>query len=167
MSWHTARALMRVNVEAAAHLTLLCLRDMRRRGRGHIIAVGSISAGLPSQGIALYGATKAFLDNFMTALHRESAGTGVRISVLRPGPVLTEFGATAGRQPHGLRVPTERIGVSAEVVADGIRSLLRRPRRVLYIPAWLGLVPWVELSFGWLIDSIGPLLLRAQTPRST
>jgi hypothetical protein len=167
MSWHTARNLMRVNMEAAAHMTLLCLRDMRRRGRGHIITVGSISGGIPSQGIALYGATKAFLDNFVTALHRESVGTGVCISILRPGPVLTEFGATARQQPHGLRVPTERVGVSAGAVADGIRSLLRHPRRVVYIPFWLRAVPWVELSFGWLMDRIGPLLLRAQAPRRT
>jgi hypothetical protein len=36
------------------------------------------------------------------------------------------------------------------------------PRRVIYIPESLRIVPWVELSFGWIIDRIGPLLLRKQ-----
>jgi hypothetical protein len=31
------------------------------------------------------------------------------------------------------------------------------------VPGILGFVPWVELLFGWLIDLIGPLLLRRKT----
>ena len=128
--------------------------------------MGSIAGGLPSQGIALYGATKSFLDAFATALHRELRGTGVHVSVVRPGAVLTEFGAAARRHPHGLPVPTERIGVTAEQVAAAIGNLIRRPRRVVYIPAWLRFVPWAELTVGWMIDRIGPLLLeRSAAPR--
>ena len=163
MSWKTARQLVRVNVEATAELTLLCLREMRKRGRGHIITVGSIAGGIPSQGVALYGATKAFIDNFTTALHRELMGTGVKVSVVRPGPVRTEFSEAALRHPNGLHVPTERIGVSSEQVAAAIWGLIRNPRRVVYIPSWLRVVPWAELAFGWIIDRIGPLLLRRQS----
>jgi hypothetical protein len=39
---------------------------------------------------------------------------------------------------------------------------LLRPRRVAYVPSWLRLVPWAELTFGWIIDRIGPLLLKRQ-----
>jgi len=162
MTWKTARQLLRVNVESTTHLTLMCLRDMRKRGRGHIITVGSIAGGLPSQGVALYGATKSFLDNFSTAVHRELKGTGVHLSVVRPGPVRTEFGEAARRHPNGLPVPTESIGVSPEQVAAGILRIIRRPRRVMYIPSWLRIVPWVELVFGWIIDRLGPLLLKWQ-----
>lgn len=162
MAWETARNILRVNVEAVVQLTLAFLRAMRERGWGHIINIGSISGSLPSQGIAVYGATKSFLDNFTTALHRELSGSSVHVSVVRAGPVRTEFGEAARRHEHALPLPTERMGIPAEQVAERIVHLIRRPRRVVYVPAWLRLVPLVELSLGWLIDRLGPLLLNRQ-----
>jgi short-subunit dehydrogenase len=162
MSWKTALEMLQVNVEAVVQLTLGFLHRMRERNAGHIINVGSISGSIPSQGIALYGATKSFLDNFSTALFRELSWTGVHISVVRAGAVRTEFGEAALQHENGLHVPTEKVGVSAEAVAGRIWGLIRRPQRVIYVPNWLRLVPWAELAFGWIIDRVGPLLLEKQ-----
>ncbi len=162
MSWRTAWEMLQVNVEAVVQLSLGFLKSMRARGRGHIVNVGSISGSLPSQGIALYGATKSFLDNFTTALFRELAGTRLHVSVVRAGPVKTEFGEAALKHDNGLHIPTERVGVTADVVAGRIWKLLLHPRRVIYVPDWLRIVPWTELAFGWIIDRVGPLLLRRQ-----
>ncbi len=101
-------------------------------------------------------------DNFTTALHRELTGTRVHVSVVRAGPVRTEFGEAALKQENGGHVPTEQIGVTSDVVAWAIWKLLLRPRRVVYVPRWLRIVPWAELSFGWIIDRLGPLLLKRQ-----
>lgn len=160
MPWQTAWEMVQVNVAALAQFSLHFLPGMQARHSGHIINVGSISGSLPSQGIALYGASKAFVDNFTTALYREVGGTGVRVSVVRAGPVRTEFCEQAAQRENGGHLPTERIGVSAETVAERIWGLLRRPRRVIYVPGWMALTPWVEGSFGWLIDRVGPLLLK-------
>ncbi len=162
MSWKTAQEMLQVNVEAVVQLSLSFLTRMRQRNTGHIINIGSISGSLPSQGIALYGATKSFLDNFTTALHRELTGTNVHVSVVRAGPVRTEFGAAALALDHGGHVPTEKMGVLPEKVADRIWSLVQHPHRLTYIPGYLRLVPWLELSFGWIIDRVGPLLLKKQ-----
>ena len=62
----------------------------------------------------------------------------------------------------GIGAATERMGVTAEHVAQRIWQLLLHPKRVIYIPRWLSIIPWVELSFGWLEDWIGPLLLKRQ-----
>lgn len=163
MPWTIASEILQVNVAAAVHFTLLCLNKMRSLGSGHIINVGSISGSLPSQGVALYGATKSFLDNFTTALYRELTGTRLHVSVVRAGPVLTEFCDTAAGLEGGFHIPTERMGVSAETVANHIWRLLEHPRRVIYVPFWLAITPYVESTFGWLIDRLGPLLLRTQT----
>jgi uncharacterized protein len=160
MSWKTALEMLQVNVEAVVQFTINFLAKMRSRNAGHIINIGSISGSIPSQGIALYGATKSFLDNFSTALHRELKGTGVHVSVVRAGAVKTEFGESALARDHGGHVPTERMGVSAEHVAARIWNLIQKPRRVIYVPDWLRLVPWAELTFGWVIDRLGPLLLK-------
>jgi short-subunit dehydrogenase len=162
MTWKTALDMLQVNIEAVVQLSLSFLRGMRRSNSGHIINIGSISGSIPSQGIALYGATKSFLDNFTSALHRELAGTRVHISVVRAGPVLTEFGKAALAQENGGHVPTEKVGVPAERVAERIWHLIQHPRRMIYVPEYLRIVPWLELSFGWIIDRLGPLLLKKQ-----
>ena len=166
MQWKTAWEILQVNVEAVVQLTLGFLGKMRRRDAGHIINIGSISGSLPSQGIALYGATKSFLDNFTTALHRELTGTRVHISVVRAGPVRTEFGEMALLKENGGHVPTEHVGVTADYVAWRIWKLMLRPQRVIYVPGWLRVVPWTEMTFGWIIDRVGPLLLKKKKPES-
>jgi short-subunit dehydrogenase len=165
MPWTIASEILHVNIEAVVHFTLLCLNKMRAIGSGHIINVGSISGSLPSQGVAVYGASKSFLDNFTTALYRELTGTHLHVSVVRAGPVLTEFDDTVANLNGGLHLPTEHIGVSAETVAERIWRLLEHPRRVIYVPSWLSITPYIENTFGWLIDRLGPLLLRAETRR--
>jgi uncharacterized protein len=160
MPWETAREMLQVNVEATAHLTALFLPGMCERKHGHVVNVGSVAGSIPSQGIAVYAATKAFEDAFTTALHRETRGTGIHVSVVRAGPVRTEFCESAVQRENGGHLPTERIGVSAKYVAAQIGRLLQHPRRVIYVPWWLRITPWIELSFGWLEDRLGPLLLR-------
>jgi short-subunit dehydrogenase len=162
MPWKTALEMLQVNVEAVVQLTLGFLGKMRQRNAGHIINVGSISGSIPSQGVAVYGATKSFLDNFTTALHRELTGTRVHVSVVRAGPVRTEFCETALQRENGMHIPTENVGLTSEQVAQRIWTLMLRPRRVVYLPEYLRLVPWAELAFGWIIDRMGPLLLRNQ-----
>ncbi len=162
MPWKTAWEMLQVNVEAVVQLTIGFLGRMRVRDAGHIINVGSISGSIPSQGIALYGATKSVLDNFTTALYRELTGTRVHVSVVRAGPVRTEFGEVALSKENGGPIPTEHVGVTADYVAWCIWKLMLHPRRVIYVPGWLQVVPWAELAFGWIIDRVGPLLLRKQ-----
>jgi short-subunit dehydrogenase len=165
MPWPTAREMIRLNVVAVAHLASLFLPSMKARGRGHIILVGSVAGGIPSQGVALYSGSKAFLDAFATSLHRELRGTGLHASVIRPGPVATEFFEAASAKPAGSRVPAEGLAIRPERVAEAIWRVLVRPRRAVYVPATLAVVPWIEALLGWLMDRLGPLHLRARRTR--
>jgi len=164
MPWNVARDMVRVNNEAATHLTLLALPEMRAEGAGHIVHLGSMVAHLPSQGVAVYAATKAYEHALASALYRELAKSGVCVSVVHPGPVRTGFFGRAGCQPHGMPVPAESLAISPERVAERIWGVLVRRSRVAFVPRLLGLTPWVELLFGWLIDLIGPALLRKRRP---
>lgn len=163
MPWEVTVEMLRVNLAAVVHLTHLFLPGMKSRRCGRVINIGSIAGCIPSQGVVIYSSTKAFLDAFTTSLHRELAHTGVTASVVRAGPVRTEFCNRAAALESGLRLPTERIGVSADRVARVACSLLHRPRRVVYVPVILALTPWLENIFGWLMDQAGPLLLKRQS----
>jgi short-subunit dehydrogenase len=160
MAFATAHEMLQVNISAVIQLTRLLLPGMLERRSGHIINIGSIAGSMPNQGVAIYAASKAFLDAFTTSLHRELRGSGVQVSVVRPGPVKTEFFQTARTLPEGGSVPAERFAVSAELVANAVVSLLAHPRRVVFVPWFLGVSAWLEPLFGGLIDRLGPLLLR-------
>ena len=82
------------------------------------------------------------------------------MSVVRAGPVTSEFFQTAASRPSGSPIPAERFGIEPEVVAGRVWSLLHKPRRVVYVPGWLRVAPWIEFFFGWLEDRLGPFLLR-------
>ncbi len=163
MPWETAAEMIKVNVEATVQLSLAFLRDMRSRNTGHIINIGSVAGGLPAQGIAVYGATKSFLDSFTAVLYREMQGSRVHVSVVRAGPVDTEFFPNAAARPKGFAIPLANWGISAEQVANRVWQLIQRPRKAIYIPGILAVTPWVETCFGWLIDHMGPLLLHRKS----
>ncbi|MFH2040624.1 MAG: SDR family oxidoreductase [Chloroflexota bacterium] len=163
MPWETAREMMALNVSACVHLTNLFLAGMRVRGQGHIINIGSIAGSFPNQGVAIYSATKSFLDAFTSVLYRELRGSRIHVSVVRAGPVITEFCESASLRKGGRHLPTEFMGVPAEKVAHRIWDLFKKPRKVIYVPGYLRITPWVELYFGWLVDRLGPLLLKYRT----
>jgi len=165
MPWETARQMIEVNMAALTHLTLLFLSEMKERGKGHIINIGSIAGSIPSQGVALYSATKAFIDALTTSLYRELMGTDVRISVVRAGATATAFFDHAAKGPQGLRIPVDRIAITPEKVANRVWQLIKKPTRVAYVPRILRVVPWIELNLGWLMDRVGPLLLKYQLKR--
>ncbi|MDO9546037.1 MAG: SDR family NAD(P)-dependent oxidoreductase, partial [Pelolinea sp.] len=158
MKWELAKQMAEVNMQAVMHMTNLFLPAMVARKSGHIINIGSIAGALPSQGIAMYSASKAFIDAFTTSLHRELRGSGVHVSVMRLGPVKTDFYDQARELENGRSVPAEKHAISTGRVNSALRDLINHPRRVVYVPGWLAIIKYVENFFGWAVDLLGPLL---------
>jgi short-subunit dehydrogenase len=92
--------MVRVNCEALTVLSRLALPPMLERGRGGIIHVASTASFQPVPYMATYGATKAYVLSFSTALSEEVRGRGVRVMALCPGPVPTGFQDVAGFAIH-------------------------------------------------------------------
>jgi len=84
-----------LNIRALTDLSLAYVESLTRH-RGGILNVGSMAGFLPGPGMAVYYATKAYVLSFSEALHSELGPRGIRVSVLCPGPVPTEFAARAG-----------------------------------------------------------------------
>lgn len=83
--------MVRLNCEAVVGLVHHLVPGMIARRRGGVLLVSSTAAFQPTPMFAVYGATKAFVRSFGEALAEELRGTGVRVSVLCPGPVPTGF----------------------------------------------------------------------------
>lgn len=84
-----------VNTRALTELSLAFV-DSLERHRGGILNVGSVAGFLPGPGSAVYYASKAYVLSFSEALYAELKDRGIRVTVLCPGPVPTEFAARAG-----------------------------------------------------------------------
>jgi uncharacterized protein len=166
MSWKDAENLIELNIIAPTHLISLFLQDMLKKERSHIINIGSIIGKLPEQGVALYSASKGYLDSFTKSLYRELKRKNLSISIIRAGPVKTEFFDSAARISNGRRIPAESLAISPERVAVKTWSLLNRPRRYSYVPFYLLISPLLETFFSWILDLVGPILLNHSKNKS-
>ena len=118
-----------LNMRALTELSVAFV-DSLARHRGGILNVGSVAGFLPGPGMAVYYASKAYVLSFSEALHSELKARGVRVSVLCPGPVPTEFAARAGVK--GRSLAPDFLSQSAEDVAQaGYRGLMRGQRTIV------------------------------------
>lgn len=105
---------------------------MKARGEGHIVSVGSIFALRAAAEWAAYSASKHGVVAFTEAVRKELAQTRIRISLVHPGSVQTEFGSVAGgREP--MVVPAEAYPyppLLPEKVAEAILWIVRQPTGV-------------------------------------
>jgi short-subunit dehydrogenase len=147
-----------LNIRAVTDLSLR-FSDQLIRHRGGILNVGSIAGFLPGPGMAVYYASKAYVLSFSEALRRELAPFGVRVTVLCPGPVPSEFQERAGFEPG---FDSSVLNVSASDVAQaGYRGLMANKRAVLpglgikFVPLLLRLFPR-----GFILGAVGLFQLR-------
>lgn len=89
-------AMIQVNVTTLVELTHRLLPGMVARKRGRILNVGSTAGFQAGPFMAVYYASKAFVNSFSEALAYELDGTGVTVTVSCPGATETEFAAHAG-----------------------------------------------------------------------
>jgi short-subunit dehydrogenase len=85
------RHVIDTNVTGTIYLIQKVGRDMRARGTGRILIVGSEGGFIPGAFHAVYNGSKAFIDSFSLALRAELKGSGVTVTCLMPGPTETEF----------------------------------------------------------------------------
>ena len=126
-------AQIQLNCVTLVELTGLFMPAMTSAGRGLVINVASTAAFQPTPGMAVYGATKAFVLSFTEALWQESKSTGVRVFALCPGATETEFFArtgeeflTSGRQTSAQVVDTAMATIdrSGPTVVSGLKNSL-------------------------------------------
>jgi len=90
-----ARRQFEVNIFGLARLTQLVLPGMRERGDGRIINVGSVGGKFYEPLGAWYHATKFAVEGFSDSLRLELAPYGVRVVIVEPGPIRTEWNELA------------------------------------------------------------------------
>ncbi|XP_059044952.1 3-oxoacyl-[acyl-carrier-protein] reductase FabG-like [Achroia grisella] len=90
--------IMNVNLKAVVHLTALAAPYLTKT-KGSIVNVSSVGGSLtPTSILQIYATSKAALNHFSRGAALELAKSGVRVNVVSPGPVDTDFVENAGVQ---------------------------------------------------------------------
>jgi len=80
---------VRVNCEGALNCVGAVLPGMLLRGRGHIVTISSDAGRKVFPGLAVYSASKSFVEALSQGLRLETAGAGVKVTTVQPGNVST------------------------------------------------------------------------------
>jgi NADP-dependent 3-hydroxy acid dehydrogenase YdfG len=120
------RRTLDVNLTAPFALAHAFLPAMLARRSGHLVTVGSIADRATFPGNSAYAASKHGLRALHEVLRAELRGTGVRATLVSPGPVDTELWDPIDPDNRPGFTPRARM-LSAAAVADAIRWVLLAP----------------------------------------
>ena len=118
-----------VNLTAPFLLVRALVPRLVERGAGHFVTIGSVSDHVPYTGSTAYAASKYGLRGMHEVLRAELARTGVRTTLVSPGPVDTPIWDAV--DPDSKPGFTKRSAMlTAEDVADAVLFAVTRPARV-------------------------------------
>lgn len=120
---------MRTNLGAPFLLIRALVPAMRAAGRGHIVTIGSIADRHTFAGNAAYAATKFGARAMHEVLREETRGTGLRVSLVSPGPVDTPLWDAIDPDSRPGFTPRAAM-LDAEAVADAVLWVVTRPASI-------------------------------------
>ncbi|MEU6812490.1 SDR family NAD(P)-dependent oxidoreductase [Streptomyces sp. NPDC046831] len=141
--------MLKVHCEAVLRLTAAATHGMRDRGRGAVVNVASVAAFVPR---GTYGASKAWVVQFTQGAARDLAGSGVRLMVLCPGFVRTEFHQRAGMGTDN--IPNWMWLDADKLVAAALADLARGKTLSIPDPRYKALMGLVKLTPRSLLGGI-------------
>ena len=103
--------MINTNITAVHVLTKLYLKDMKERNSGHILNVASIAGFMAGPLMATYYATKNYVVKLSEAIREElrREKSKVKISILCPGPVNTNFNKVANVEFHAREASSQSV----------------------------------------------------------
>ncbi|MCE3026962.1 SDR family NAD(P)-dependent oxidoreductase [Salinicola sp. DM10] len=128
--WHT---MIDTNITGLINVTHALLPTLIETGAGaSIVNVGSIAGQWPYPGSHVYGASKAFVQQFSYNLRCDLQGSGVRVTDLAPGLAETEFTLvrTGGDQAASDALYRGTTALSAEDIAEQMFYLATLPAHI-------------------------------------
>lgn len=136
-------AMMDTNMRSTFLFTRHVVPILLEHGKGAIITIASMAGVMGFAGEAVYCATKFAQVGFTQALDRELRPRGIKVGVVCPGGVKTEFAIGTGRTEQGV---AESGMLEAEDVAAAALLMATQPARSRI--AEIRMRPMVEPLFG-------------------
>jgi NAD(P)-dependent dehydrogenase (short-subunit alcohol dehydrogenase family) len=122
MTLEDFREQIETNLLGVVNVTKAALPVLRRQGGGHIIQVSSIGGRLATAGLSAYQAAKWAVGGFSEVLARETGPLGIKVTVLEPGGMQTDWAGSSMRVPPVSEPYQQTVGAMARMHQDHIST---------------------------------------------
>ena len=139
------RRLFDVNLTGAALVTRELLPDLIRTGGGRVVMMASIAGRIPMTPCGVYSASKHGLVALAELLRVETGRFNVKIHVVCPGRVETDFFSHPSFKSRSHRPETSRT-IPVEAVSQAVITAVERNRFMTYVPKHFGLLAWLAAA---------------------
>ena len=128
------RAQIDANLFGVVNVTKAALPVLREQANGHIIQVSSIGGRLATAGLSAYQAAKWAVGGFSEVLAREVGPLGIKVTVLEPGGMQTDWAGSSMEVPPVSEPYQETVGVMARMHHElGSAGALGDPAKVAQV----------------------------------
>jgi NAD(P)-dependent dehydrogenase (short-subunit alcohol dehydrogenase family) len=107
------RAQVDTNLFGVVNVTKAALPVLREQGGGHVIQVSSIGGRLATAGLSAYQSAKWAVGGFSSVLAKEVAPLGIKVTVLEPGGMQTDWAGSSMNVPPISEPYRETVGAMA------------------------------------------------------
>ncbi|BBR56163.1 MULTISPECIES: SDR family NAD(P)-dependent oxidoreductase [Pseudomonas] len=156
--WADEQDLLEVNVLALSRLCHAIGNLMALHGGGQILNVAALASAAPGPWMATYAASKAYVVSFSEALREELKRTGIKVSVLCPGPVRSSRRRIPRLDDSARCLSPEEVALYTVRALDKNRALIMPGRR----NRWLAAMP--RLMPRWLTRKLAGVIHRRYCP---
>ncbi|MFQ6573753.1 SDR family NAD(P)-dependent oxidoreductase [Pseudomonas sp. UM16] len=157
--WGDEQDLIEVNILALTRLCHALGNAMAVQGGGQILNVASVAAFAPGPWMSSYAASKAYVLSFSEGLREELKRTGIKVSVLCPGPVRSPLRRIPRLEKGQRCLSPEEVALYTVRALDKNRALIIPGRR----NRWLTFSP--RLLSRWLTRKLAGAINQAYCPR--
>ncbi|KDO00394.1 MULTISPECIES: SDR family oxidoreductase [Pseudomonas] len=157
--WSDEQDLIEVNILALTRLCHALGNAMAVQGGGQILNVASLAAFAPGPWMSSYAASKAYVLHFSEGLREELKRTGIKVSVLCPGPVRSPLRRIPRLEKGQRSLSPEEVALYTVRALDKNRALIIPGRR----NRWLAFSP--RLLSRWVTRKLAGAINQAYCPR--
>jgi short-subunit dehydrogenase len=139
-TWQDVNRIIQTNLAGNLATVMPLVPKMLERGRGHIVGISSLAALSPNPRTVPYGASKAGLSYFLTAMGMELRPLGVFVTVVEPGFMRTPA-AEGITEPMPFMVEVDRAAMLIDRAVQKKTRTLRFPLAMSTLQRLPGLLP--------------------------
>jgi decaprenylphospho-beta-D-erythro-pentofuranosid-2-ulose 2-reductase len=128
---HEALDIVQTNYTGVVSVTVPLVERLRAQGRGALVLLSTVAGERVRRSNFVYGSSKAGVDGYYQGLAASLAGSGVQVTIVRPGFVHTKM-------TEGLKAAP--LAATPEQVADATVKAIARGTEIVWVPSALRFV---------------------------
>ena len=121
------------NFYGTVHLSRAALPVLRAQGSGHLIQISSVGGRIASPGMSAYQSAKWAVGGFSEVLASEVAPLGIKVTVLEPGGMRTDWAGTSMHTPPVSAPYEATVGAAARAMKNFAEEANGDPARVAQV----------------------------------